>query len=90
MSAEEWRRPSRLYVFHAQRRLVLPIPGGRPKTPLPKKLTFEHPQKIIELAERGGYSMHLEERQSLGHKIENGRGGIWLLLTEEQYAKLKR
>ena len=28
------------------------------KTPLPKKLTFEHPKEIIELAERGGYSMH--------------------------------
>jgi hypothetical protein len=59
------------------------------KTPLPKKLTFEHSQKIIELAERVGYSMHLEERQSLDHGIENGRGGIWLLLTEEQYTKLK-
>jgi hypothetical protein len=44
------------------------------KTPLPRKLTFEHPQKIIELAERGGYSMHLEERQSLDHGIENGSG----------------
>lgn len=28
------------------------------KTPLSKKLTFEHPKEIIELAERGGYSLH--------------------------------
>ena len=31
----------------------------------------------------------LEGRQALDHGIENGRGGIWLLLTEEQYQKLK-
>jgi len=59
------------------------------KTPLPKKLTFTHPQKIFELADRGGYSMNLEGRQALDHGIENGRGGIWLLLTEEQYRILK-
>jgi len=40
-------------------------------------------------AERGGYNMHLEGRQSLDHGIENGRGGIWLLLTEKQYGKLR-
>jgi hypothetical protein len=28
------------------------------KTPLLKKLTFEHLKEIIELAERGGYSLH--------------------------------
>ena len=41
------------------------------------------------MAERGGYSMHLEGRQALERAINAGRGGVWLELTEEQYAKLK-
>jgi hypothetical protein len=60
------------------------------KTPLPKKLSFPEPQKIFDLAERGGYAMNLEGRQALEHGIEKGRGGIWLLLTGEQYEKLKK
>jgi hypothetical protein len=59
------------------------------KTTLPKKLNLSNSQKVIEAAERGGYNMNLEGRQALDHGIENGRGGIWLLLTEEQYQKLK-
>jgi hypothetical protein len=59
------------------------------KTPLPKRLNLSSPQKVIETAERGGYNMNLEGRQALDHGIENGRGGVWLLLTEEQYQKLK-
>ncbi|MGA9240654.1 MAG: hypothetical protein WBW03_01560 [Silvibacterium sp.] len=60
------------------------------KTPLPRTLSFPSPQKIIELAERGGYAMNLEGRQALEHGIENGRGGIWLLLTDDQYERLKQ
>ena len=59
------------------------------KTPLPKKLNLSSSQKVTETAVRGGYNMHLEGRQALDHGIENGRGGIWLLLTQEQYQKLK-
>jgi hypothetical protein len=59
------------------------------KTPLPRKLNFPGPEKIVETAERGGYVMNLEGRQALENGIEKGRGGIWLLLTEEQYQKLK-
>jgi hypothetical protein len=33
--------------------------------------------------------MNLETQQALEHAIENGRGGIYLQLTEEQYRKLK-
>jgi hypothetical protein len=32
------------------------------KTPLPKKLFFTDPQKITQLARRGGYRMNLEGR----------------------------
>ena len=60
------------------------------KTPLPRKFTFDDPAKVIELAARGGYILNLEGRQALDHAIDQGRGGIWLELTEEQYAKLKR
>ena len=59
------------------------------KTALPKKLTFTDTRKIVELAERGGYSMTEEGRHALEHGIENGRGGIWLLLSPEQYQKLR-
>jgi hypothetical protein len=59
------------------------------KTPLPLKLNLLKSDKLFELAERGGYKMDLEGRQSLQHAIDTGRGGIWLTLTEEQYRKLK-
>lgn len=60
------------------------------KTPLPKKLTLANSEKVVEMAERGGYTMNVEGRQALEHGIEKGRGGGWLLLTDDQYAKLKR
>lgn len=60
------------------------------KTPLPRKIEFKEEAKLFELAERGGYSMNLEGRQAMEHAISNGRGGIWLELNEEQYAKLKK
>ena len=60
------------------------------KTPLPQKLTLPNSEKVVEMAERGGYTMNVEGRQALEHGIEKGRGGGWLLLTDDQYAKLKR
>ncbi|UWZ85166.1 hypothetical protein [Occallatibacter riparius] len=59
------------------------------KTPLPKKLHFKSQEKLWEIAERGGFNMNLEARQSLDHGIEIGRGGMWLDLSEEQYRRLK-
>ena len=58
------------------------------KTPLPRKLHFTSSDKIIGLVERGGGLSNLESRQALDHAIEIGRGGVFLSLTEEQYAKL--
>jgi hypothetical protein len=58
------------------------------KTPLPKKLTLKHPEKIFEIAEHGGAKLNLEGRQAIEHALRNGRGGIWLELSEEQYRKL--
>ena len=59
------------------------------QTSLPRKLNFKHPDKIVELAMRGGAVLNLEGRQAIEHAIRNGRSGIWLELTEEQYRKLK-
>ena len=59
------------------------------KTPLARRLHLTRQQKLLEIAERGGYVLNLEGRQALQHAIEVGRGGIWLTLTEEQYRKLK-
>jgi hypothetical protein len=60
------------------------------KTPLPRKLTFTDPEKIRELAKRGEAWGDSESRQMLEHAIETGRGGVYLRLTPEQYAKLRR
>lgn len=60
------------------------------KTSLPRTLTFASPDKIRELARRGEAWGDLESRQSLEHAIEMGRGGLYLKLTPEQYAQLKR
>jgi hypothetical protein len=60
------------------------------KTPLPRKLTFNDPEKIRELARRGEAWGTSEARQMLEHAIETGRGGIYLRLTPEQYRRLRR
>lgn len=60
------------------------------KTSLPRKVRLDDSAKIIEMAERGGAAMRLEDRQALEYGISTGRGSVWLNLTPEQYQKLKR
>jgi hypothetical protein len=60
------------------------------KTSLPRKVRLESPEKIVEMAEKGGAAMRLEDRQALAYGIAQGRGSVWLNLTHEQYQKLKR
>jgi len=60
------------------------------KTSLPRKVTLDTPAKVIEMAKRGGSNLNLETRQAPDHGIEIGRGGVWLELTEEQYARLRK
>jgi hypothetical protein len=60
------------------------------QTPLPRKLHFASSDKLVKLVERGGGLSNLESRQALDQAIEIGRGGIFLNLTEEQYARLKK
>jgi hypothetical protein len=60
------------------------------KTPLPRKLTFADPEKIRELARRGEALGTLESGQMLEGVIEQGRGGVYLRLTPDEYRKLRR
>jgi hypothetical protein len=60
------------------------------KTPLPKKLHFALADKLIALVEHGGGFKDQEARMMLDQGIAMGRGGVFLSLTDEQYAKLKR
>ena len=60
------------------------------QTPLPKTLTFRYEGKIRELARRGEAWGDSESRQMLELAIEHGEGGVYLRLTPEQYAKLRR
>ena len=58
------------------------------KTALPRKLCFKSADKIVEMVEHGGGFKDQEARMMLDQGIEMGRGGVFLNLTEEQYAKL--
>ena len=60
------------------------------KTPLPRKFTFADSEKIRELARRGEAWGDSESRQMLEHGIEKDRSGVYLRLTPEQYARLRR
>jgi len=60
------------------------------KTSLPRKFTFADVSKVRELAEKGKAFANLEARHAFNQGVEVGRGGIFLNLTEEQYAKLKK
>jgi len=59
------------------------------KTALHRRLHFTSSEKVIELVERGGGGTDQESRLMLDQAISKGRGGIFLSLTAEQYAKLK-
>jgi hypothetical protein len=60
------------------------------KKPVPRKVTFADADKIRELARSGEALGGSEAKQMLEHAIETGRGGVYLTLNLEQYARLKR
>jgi hypothetical protein len=59
------------------------------KTPLPRQFTFKDSDKIRELARRGEALGTSEAKQLLEYAIEQGRGGLYLHLTPDQYRKLR-
>jgi hypothetical protein len=60
------------------------------KTSLPRKLTFSTAEKVRELAERGGAFKDRADKQAFDYAVQIGRGSVYLKLTREQYAVLKR
>jgi hypothetical protein len=60
------------------------------KTPLPRTFTFRDPEKIREFGPAGGRLGTFEARQMLEQATETGRGGCYLRLTPEQYARLRQ
>ena len=60
------------------------------KTPLPRTLTFADDQKIWEMTKRDGFTLNIPGRQELEAALRKGVGGIWLDLTPEQYAQLRK
>lgn len=61
------------------------------KTTLTRRLTFAYPEKIIEMQQRWGEIRTEAARSDLERHIALGRpGSAWLILTAEEYARLKR
>ena len=56
---------------------------------VPIRVRVATPDKVREMAERGGALSNLESKQMLEYGITSGRGGVTLKLTAEQLANLK-
>jgi hypothetical protein len=80
-------RPHRIYMqFFLRNGWNVSFLEADAKTPLPRSFTFSDPDKIRELALRGGALGTSEEKQLFEYAIEQGRGGMWLNLTPEQWS----
>jgi hypothetical protein len=86
-----WSRPShRVYmVFFIRNGWYVQFLEQDCRTPLPRKFNFRDPEKIREIARRGEALGTQDARAELEREIENGRGGVYLHLTPEQYRKLR-
>ncbi len=61
------------------------------RTTLRRTLTFASADKILEMYDRWGDNRSEAGRKDLMREIAMGRpGGVWLVLTEEQYQTLNR
>jgi len=59
------------------------------KTSLPRKFNFTNFDKVTEMAKRGGADWTSADRQALEYAFKQGRGGVWLNLSDEQLDKLR-
>ena len=59
------------------------------KTRLPRTVILADERKLVELVKRGGFTLNISGRQEIEDAIRKKRGGVWLELTAEQYAKLR-
>ena len=55
---------------------------------LPKEFTFNNSSTVRELASRDNGPIDKWDREGFELNLEIGKGGIWLRLTDEQYAAL--
>ena len=60
------------------------------QTRLPRMVMLPDERKLFELVKRGGFTLNISGRQEIEEAIRKKRGGVWLELTPEQYAKLRR
>jgi hypothetical protein len=58
------------------------------KTTLPRHIVLKDEKSVVEMAQRGGLTA--VGKVQIGEAIRKKEGGVWLELTEEQYAKLLR
>jgi hypothetical protein len=47
-------------------------------------------RQLFELVKRGRLTLNISGRQEIEDAIRKKRGGVWLELTPEQYAKLRQ
>jgi hypothetical protein len=52
-------------------------------------MNFQDEGKLVDLARRGGALTNLEAKQAIERGISEGKGGVFLKLSPEQYDKLK-
>jgi hypothetical protein len=83
-------RERRDRIVDSARRSACHVPRAGTADPLPKMLTFKDEGKIRELARRGEAWQTSEDRQLLDYAIAKGEGGVYLRLSPEQYARLRR
>lgn len=60
------------------------------KTAIGRGCILASPEKVKDLISRTPTRMDLAAHQAVDHGIENGRGGLFLSVTDEQYQKLKK
>lgn len=60
------------------------------KTLLPRTAVLRDERKLFELVKRGGFTLDISGRQEIEEAIRKKRGGVWLELTPDQYAKLRQ
>lgn len=59
------------------------------KTALPRTVLLPDEKKLFEMLKRGGYTLNIAGRREIEDAIRQKKGGVWLDLTAEQYAKLR-
>jgi hypothetical protein len=82
-------QPPGLHAALSEKGMERLLPRSRCPDAAPPVVHFSDPDKIRELARRGEALGTSEAKQMLEHAIEQGRGGVWLNRTPEQYGKLR-